>query len=38
MSQDKVLKDQLRTMINKARRSIVAARRQVEDGDYDFAS
>ena len=38
MSQDKLLKDQLRTMINKARRSLSAARRQVEDGDYDFAS
>ncbi len=38
MSQDKLLKDQLRTMISKARRSLAAAKRQIEDGDYDFAS
>ena len=38
MSQDPLLEKQLQTMINKSRRSIAAARRQVEDGDYDFAS
>lgn len=38
MSQDQLLKDQLRTMISKARRSLAAAKRQIEDGDYDFAS
>ena len=38
MSQDQLLKDQLRTMISKARCSLAAAKRQIEDGDYDFAS
>lgn len=38
MSRDKLLKEQLQTMMQKARRSVAASKRHIEDGDYDFAS
>ena len=38
MTKDKLLKDQLETMIQKASRSIAAAKRLIDAGDYDFAS
>lgn len=38
MITDEQLKKQLLELISKATRSIAAARRHVEDGDYDFAS
>ena len=38
MSQDNVLKKQMQGMMQKAERSIVAAKRHMQNGDYDFAS
>jgi uncharacterized protein (UPF0332 family) len=38
MNNDELLRDQLKTMIEKANRSVASAKRQIEDGDYDFAS
>ncbi|MDQ1316477.1 MAG: hypothetical protein QG588_124 [Candidatus Poribacteria bacterium] len=38
VNKDDILKDQLQTMIRKAQRSLAAAKRQIEEGDYDFAS
>ena len=38
MTKDKLLKDQLQTMVQKANRSIAAAKRLIDQGDYDFAS
>lgn len=38
VNKDELLKDQLQTMIKKAQRSLAAAKRQIEEGDYDFAS
>lgn len=38
MSQDESLKKQLREMMQKADRSMAAAKRHMEGGDYDFAS
>lgn len=38
MSKRKGLKEQLQPMIRKALRSIAAAKRDLEEGDYDFAS
>ena len=38
LNKDELLKDQLQTMIRKAHRSLAAAKRQIEEGDYDFAS
>ncbi len=38
MNNHKQLSDQLQLMIRKAFRSIAAARRNIEEGDYDFAS
>ena len=38
MTKDKLLKNQLQTMVQKASRSIAAAKRLIDQGDYDFAS
>ena len=38
MNEHKQLSDQLQLMIGKAFRSIAAAHRNIEEGDYDFAS
>ena len=38
MNDYKGLSDQLQLMIGKAFRSIAAARRNIEEGDYDFSS
>ncbi|MGA1839591.1 MAG: HEPN domain-containing protein [bacterium] len=38
MNNDKLLRDQLKTMIEKANRSVASAKRQIDEGDYDFAS
>ena len=38
MNDHKRLSDQLQLMIGKAFRSIAAARRNIEEGDYDFSS
>jgi uncharacterized protein (UPF0332 family) len=38
LNEDKLLNDQLQAMIKKAQRSLAAAKRQIEEGDYDFAS
>lgn len=38
MNQNELLKKQLQEMVQKAKRSVAAAKRHIEDGDYDFAS
>lgn len=38
MSSDPALQVQLRDMMNKARRSLKAASRHINDGDFDFAA
>jgi len=38
MDEREKLRDQLQRMIRKASRSLSAARRHIEEGDYDFAS
>lgn len=38
MTKDELLRNQLQTMVQKAGRSIAAAKRLIEEGDYDFAS
>ena len=38
MSSDPVLAEQLRTMVDKAERSVKAAQRHLMESDYDFAS
>lgn len=38
MSKDELLKEQLKKMLLKARRSIASAERQIKESDYDFAS
>ena len=38
MDEREELKGQLQRMIRKAQRSLAAAKRHIEEGDYDFAS
>lgn len=38
MNQNELLKKQLQEMMQKAKPSVAAAERDIEDGDYDFAS
>jgi uncharacterized protein (UPF0332 family) len=38
LDEDELLKDQLQTIIKKAQRSLAAAKRQIKESDYDFAS
>ncbi|MFH0925814.1 MAG: HEPN domain-containing protein [bacterium] len=35
---DRLLKEQLEAMLKKAHRSLAAAQREIEEGDYNFAS
>jgi len=36
MNKNKILMEQLETMIRKAERSLASAKRQIEEGDYDL--
>lgn len=38
MTDDDLLQDQLKAMVQKANRSTAAAKRLIDEGDYDFAS